>query len=81
MKTSLFVRAGVFSLALLSTSPAWALSCDEIMNMVNVNVPANIIVRQLRKGYRQHVRVLRYAEVVVSRAPEPIAQEEKLQTL
>lgn len=45
------------------------------------DVPANIIVRQLRKGYRQHDRVLRYAEVVVSRAPEPIAQEEKLQTL
>ena len=50
MKTSLFVRAGVFSLALLSSSPAWALSCDEIMNMVNVNVPANIIVQTMESS-------------------------------
>lgn len=50
MKTSRFVQAGVFSLALLSSSPAWALSCDEIMNMVNVNVPANIIVQTMESS-------------------------------
>ena len=39
------------------------------------DVPPNTVVRVLRKGYRQHQRVLRYAEVVVAQAeaaPEPI---------
>jgi molecular chaperone GrpE (heat shock protein) len=34
------------------------------------DVPPDTIVRELRKGYRQDQRVLRYAEVVVSRAPD-----------
>jgi len=34
------------------------------------DVPPDTVVRELRKGYRQDRRVLRYAEVVVSRAPE-----------
>ena len=39
------------------------------------DVPPNTVVSVLRKGYRQHQRVLRYAEVVVAQAetaPEPI---------
>ena len=42
------------------------------------DVPPNTVVRVLRKGYRQHHRVLRYAEVVVARAgtcPEPIRSD------
>ena len=42
------------------------------------DVPPNTIVRVLRKGYRQQHRVLRYAEVVVTRAgtcPEPIRSD------
>ncbi len=35
------------------------------------DVPPDTIVRELRKGYRQDQRVLRYAEVVVARPPEP----------
>jgi molecular chaperone GrpE (heat shock protein) len=34
------------------------------------DVPPNTIVREIRKGYRQNNRVLRYAEVVVARSPE-----------
>ena len=34
------------------------------------DVPANTIVREIRKGYRQSNRVLRYAEVVVARSPD-----------
>lgn len=37
------------------------------------DVPANTVVQELRTGYRQYDRVLRYAEVVVSRSPEPTA--------
>lgn len=33
------------------------------------DAPANTVVRVLRQGYRQRQRVLRYAEVVVSRQP------------
>ena len=36
------------------------------------DVPPDTIVRELRKGYRQDHRVLRYAEVVVSRAPDAL---------
>ncbi len=39
------------------------------------DVPSGIIVKVLRKGYRQQDRVLRYAEVVVARAPEVRASE------
>ena len=42
------------------------------------DVPPNTVVRVLRKGYRQQHRVLRYAEVVVTRAgtcPEPIRSD------
>ncbi len=39
------------SLGLLSiASPAWALSCDEIMNMVDVNVPTNIVVQTMESS-------------------------------
>jgi hypothetical protein len=34
------------------------------------DVESNTVVRVLRKGYRQQQRVLRYAEVVVARAPK-----------
>ena len=40
---------GLSALGIVATasSDAQALSCDEIMNMVNVNVPANIIVQTM----------------------------------
>jgi molecular chaperone GrpE (heat shock protein) len=42
------------------------------------DVVPNTVVRVLRQGYRQHQRVLRYAEVVVARAAacQPMAQPE-----
>lgn len=33
------------------------------------DVPPNTVVREVRRGFRQANRVLRYAEVVVARAP------------
>lgn len=42
------------------------------------DIPPHTVVRVLRKGYRQHHRVLRYAEVVVARAAayqQPISSE------
>jgi TolA-binding protein len=41
--------AVVAALGAVST-PAWALSCDEIMNMVNVNVPSNIVVQTMESS-------------------------------
>jgi len=41
-----------------------------IQGEVRSDVPPDTIVRELRKGYRQGKRVLRYAEVVVARAPQ-----------
>jgi TolA-binding protein len=42
------LRFGFASIASLALStPAWALSCDEIMNMVNVNVPASVVVQTI----------------------------------
>jgi len=38
---------------------------------VRADVQPGVVVTVLRKGYRQRARVLRYAEVVVSRAPQP----------
>ena len=42
------------------------------------DVAPHTVVRVLRQGYRQHQRVLRYAEVVVARAAacQPTAQTE-----
>jgi len=38
----------IVSLGLLTyAAPAWALTCDEIMSMVNVNVPSNIVVQTM----------------------------------
>ena len=36
---------------------------------IRTDVPPNTVVRELRKGYRQDRRVLRYAEVVIAKAP------------
>jgi len=44
MKTKLLPLAPALALAMLWSPSAHALSCDEIMNMVNVNVPASIVV-------------------------------------
>ena len=38
----------VSTLALLWSVPAWAMSCDEIMNMVQVHVPTNVIVQTMQ---------------------------------
>lgn len=37
----------LFGLALGVSTPAWAITCDEIMNMVNVNVPTNIVIQTM----------------------------------
>ncbi|MDP2312115.1 MAG: hypothetical protein Q8P41_04360 [Pseudomonadota bacterium] len=47
MKTNLLPLAPALALALLWSPSAHALSCDEIMNMVNVNVPASIVVQTI----------------------------------
>ena len=38
----------VAAAALAAPSVSYALSCDEIMNMVNVNVPTNIVVQTMK---------------------------------
>jgi molecular chaperone GrpE (heat shock protein) len=40
---------------------------------VRTDVPPKTVVRELRKGYRQDRRVLRYAEVVIAQAPDSTA--------
>ena len=40
-----------------------------VQNEARSDVPPNTIVREVRRGFRQNNRVLRYAEVVVARAP------------
>ena len=47
MKFATKMLAAALALGLTS-SEAQALSCDEIMNMVNVNVPTNIVVQTMR---------------------------------
>ena len=45
---------------------------------IRADVPLDTVVSVVRKGYRQHDRVLRYAEVVVARGgtcPEPIRSD------
>ncbi|HXF64505.1 MAG TPA: nucleotide exchange factor GrpE [Caldilineaceae bacterium] len=42
-----------------------------VQSEIRSDVPPDTIVRELRKGFRQGQRVLRYAEVVVARAPTP----------
>lgn len=37
---------------------------------IRTDVPPNTVVRELRKGYRQAERVLRFAEVVIAQAPD-----------
>ncbi len=46
MKSSIF-RSSLLGAALLWSPSAFALTCGEIMNMVNVNVPMNIIVQTI----------------------------------
>jgi molecular chaperone GrpE (heat shock protein) len=40
---------------------------------IRTDVPPNTVVRELRKGYRQDERVLRFAEVVIAQAPNSAA--------
>lgn len=42
--------AVVTAVALAGTSPAYALSCDDIMNMVDVSVPTSIIVQTIESS-------------------------------
>ena len=44
---STLLGLSALGLAATASGDAHALSCDEIMNMVNVNVPANIIVQTM----------------------------------
>lgn len=41
-----FVAASIFWLP----TSAWALSCDDVMNMVSLNIPANIVVDTIRNA-------------------------------
>lgn len=45
---SILAPATVLAAAALFGAPAHALSCDEIMNMVNVKVPTNIVVQTMK---------------------------------
>jgi len=45
---------------------------------LRADAPDGIVVGVQRKGYRQRERVIRYAEVIVARAPEDSAAEEPL---
>jgi TolA-binding protein len=47
MKSQILRASPLLGLALLWSPSAHALSCDEIMSMVNVNVPTNIIVQTI----------------------------------
>jgi len=54
MKNATIARLGFFSLATLAVSQdAHALSCDEIMNMVNVNVPVHIVTQTMQDSGQQ----------------------------
>jgi hypothetical protein len=53
MKPTILRLSGVLGLALLWSPSAHALSCDEIMNMVNVNVPAAIVVQTISESGEQ----------------------------
>ncbi|MFM2244812.1 MAG: hypothetical protein RL071_886 [Pseudomonadota bacterium] len=52
-KASPVLLGGLSSLALLWAPQARALSCDDIMNMVSVNVPENIIVMTVKDSGEQ----------------------------
>lgn len=53
MKSSLLPLALTSALALTWAGPAHALSCEEIMNMVDVNVPSNIVVQTIESSGEQ----------------------------
>lgn len=42
-----------------------------VLSEARTDVPPDTIVREVRKGFRQGRRVLRYAEVVIARPPQP----------
>ena len=80
----------VAAAALTAPSVSYALSCDEIMNMVNVNVPTNIVVQTMKDSGEQFTgddvsclqkegapdEVVAAAKSMVS-APEPEEREER----
>jgi len=47
------IPASLLSIVSLVSGNAWALSCDEIMNMVEVNVPTNIVVMTVKDSGEQ----------------------------
>jgi len=54
MKNATIARIGFLGLAtLVATQEAHALSCDEIMNMVNVNVPVHIVTQTMEDSGQQ----------------------------
>ncbi|MEC7241557.1 MAG: hypothetical protein VXW32_09990 [Myxococcota bacterium] len=54
MKNATLARLGFLSLAtLVVAKDAHALSCDEIMNMVNVNVPVHIVTQTMQDSGQQ----------------------------
>ena len=54
MKNATLARLGFLSLVTLAAAKdAHALSCDEIMNMVNVNVPVHIVTQTMQDSGQQ----------------------------
>lgn len=53
MTARTLVPSSVVLLAMLGSSPAFALSCDEIVNMLAVNVPENIVVMTMKDSGEQ----------------------------
>jgi molecular chaperone GrpE len=68
---------GIEVMAALHTpfDPHWHVA---VQTEIRDDVAPHTVIRVLRQGYRQHQRVLRYAEVVVARAadgPQPVTTE------
>lgn len=82
-----FAAGGVLAVAVsLVPTDAWAISCDEILNMVNVNVPTNIVTQTMEssgtKFTADDIRCLANGgapDDVVSKAREMAAAAEREQ--
>ena len=48
------LRSALVGLGLLFATPSWAVDCDAIMNMVNVNVPVATVVATMQGSGRTY---------------------------
>ena len=53
MRIQTLIPASLLAVVTLGSNSAWALSCDEIINMVEVNVPTNIVVMTVKDSGEQ----------------------------